>query len=45
MGGKMVKSKFTIIENSKDDFAFRGESSVDGGDWSVTEEGKYTRAQ
>lgn len=43
MGGKMVKSRFTIIEQSKDTFTFKGESSVDGGPWSVTEEGKSTR--
>lgn len=45
MGGKMVKSKFTIVEQSKDAFTFHNESSVDGGPWSVTEEGKYARAQ
>lgn len=45
MGGKMVKSKFTIIEESKNTFTFKGESSVDGGPWSVTEEGRSTRAE
>lgn len=45
MGGKMVKSRFTIIEQSKDTFTFKGESSVDGGPWSATEEGKSTRAE
>jgi hypothetical protein len=45
MNGKMVKSKFTIIEQSNDVHTFKGESSVDGGPWSVTMEGKTTRAK
>src|SRR6266849_4581625 len=45
MGGKMVASKFTIIEQSADTHTFKAEGSVDGGPWSVTMEGKSTRAK
>lgn len=45
MGGKTVKSRFTIIEQSKHALTFQGESSVDGGPWSVTEQGKSTRVE
>lgn len=45
MGGKMVKSKFTIIEKAKDIHTFKGESSVDSGPWAVTMEGKSTRVK
>jgi len=45
MGGKMVKSKFTITEQSNDLYTYKDETSVDGGPWSVTMEGKSTRAK
>ena len=45
MGGKNVKSNFTINELSNDAYTFKWETSVDGGPWSVAMEGKSTRTK
>ena len=46
MGGKVYKMRYSITETSNDTYAFKFETSADGGrTWSVMMEGNSTRAK
>ncbi len=45
MGGKAVKSRYTIKELSPTSYSFKWEASVDGGPWSTIMEGKSTKTK
>lgn len=44
MGGKMVKSRFTIKQLSPTSYTFKWEMQTEGGTWSTVMEGKSTKA-
>ena len=44
MGGKMIKGRYTMTEQSPDAYAFKLEMSEDGKTWTTAMEGKATKA-
>jgi hypothetical protein len=45
VGGKLVKSRMILTEQSNDSYTFKMETSTAGGPWAVAMEGKSTRAK
>lgn len=43
MGGKLIKSRYTIVENSPTAYTFKWETSEDGRSWTTAMEGKATK--
>ena len=44
LGGKLIKSRYTITQTSPSAYAFKWEVSEDGKTWNAVMEGKETRA-
>lgn len=44
MRGKLIKSRFTIVETSPTAYTYKWETSEDGRTWSAIMEGKETKA-
>ena len=43
MGGKLVKSKYTVVLTSPTTQTFKWETSMDGKTWTTAAEGKSTK--